>query len=198
MFYTRNNSRRSVSKQAERRIALYRPYRRIQRIPSKGWREMKNSGLAVCAVMAVLLAAAPSISQGLDNHGQAVVTVLPKKAGAGPSVFNVQDLTLKVAGKDAKVTQWDIYKSPEDSLEVVLLFDDSSLNGLGTQRTEIEKFIDNLPPGVTAAVAYMEYGRAVLAGPLSADPAPTPARISASPTWPSTGLPKTPRRGARW
>jgi hypothetical protein len=130
---------------------------------------MKNSGLAVCAVMAVLLAAAPSISQGLDNHGQAVVTVLPKKAGAGPSVFNVQDLTLKVAGKDAKVTQWDIYKSPEDSLEVVLLFDDSSLNGLGTQRTEIEKFIDNLPPGVTAAVAYMEYGRAVLAGPLSAD-----------------------------
>ena len=130
---------------------------------------MKNSGLAACAALAALLAASPANPQGLGNHGQAVVTVLPKEAGAGPAPLNAQDLTLKVAGKDAKVTQWQLYKSPENQLEVVLLFDDSSLNGLGSQRTEIEKFINSLPGGVKAAIAYMQYGRAVLAGPLSAD-----------------------------
>ncbi|MGD0829614.1 MAG: hypothetical protein ABR907_01640 [Terracidiphilus sp.] len=130
---------------------------------------MKNSRTAILMVLAATLAAMPAFSQDAGNHGQAVVTVLPKDAGASPSAMNAPNLTVKVAGKDAKVTKWELYKTPESSLEVVLLFDDSSLNGLGTQRTDIEKFINNLPPGVKAAIGYMQYGRAVLAGPLSAD-----------------------------
>jgi hypothetical protein len=81
----------------------------------------------------------------------------------------MQDLSLKVAGKDARVTQWELYKSPQDSLELVLLFDDSARISLGTQRNDIKDFINSLPAGTKATTAYMQYGRAVLAGPLSAD-----------------------------
>jgi len=135
----------------------------------EGTNGMKNSRTAILMVLAATLAAMPAFSQDAGNHGQAVVTVLPKDAGAGPSAMNASNLTVKVAGKDAKVTKWELYKTSQSNLEVVLLFDDSSVNGLGTQRAEIEKFVNNLPPGVKAAIGYMQYGRAVLAGPLSVD-----------------------------
>lgn len=130
---------------------------------------MKNPGMAVWMVLAAALAAAPAFSQGLSNHGQAVVTVLPKKAADAPSAFNMQDLSLKVAGKDAKVTKWELYKSPENTLELVLFFDDSARTSIGTQQSEIKNFINNLPPGTKAAIAYMEHGNADFSGPLTAD-----------------------------
>lgn len=119
-----------------------------------------------CSILAATTAVAQNASQG---SGQAVVTVLPKHEGeVAPAVAN-QDLSIKVDGKNAKVTQWQQFKGPGDRLELVLLVDDSARSSLGTQLTEIDAFVKTLPPNTKAAIAYMENGRAVFAAPLSTD-----------------------------
>jgi hypothetical protein len=130
---------------------------------------MKNTGMAVSIVLATLLAATPVFSQDGSDHGQVVVTVLPNVAGKAHSTINTENLSLKVAGKEAKVTKWELYKSPDNNLELVLLFDDSARASIANQRNEIARFINNLAPGTKAAIAYMEYGKVVFAGPLTAD-----------------------------
>lgn len=130
---------------------------------------MNHPRIAVWIALAAVLTAAPAFSQNGGGHGQAVVTVLPKAQREAHSAFDIQKMTLKVAGKDATVTKWEWYKSPDNRLELVLLFDDSERTSIGTQQGEIEKFINSLPPGTKAAIAYMQHGSAVFSGPLTAD-----------------------------
>jgi hypothetical protein len=104
-----------------------------------------------------------------QGAGQAVVTVLPKHEGEVAASVANQDLSVKVDGKNAKVTKWAPFNSLGDRIELVLLIDDSARNSLGTQLTEIEAFIKTLPPNIKAAIAYMESGRAAFAAPFSAD-----------------------------
>jgi len=120
---------------------------------------------------ATLLVAGPALSQnaGDQGQGQAVVTVLPKHEGETPVSVANRDLSVRVNGKNAKVTKWAPFQSPENSLELVLLIDDSARTSLGSQMNDIEHFIKSLPPNTKAAIAYMQNGRAVFTTPLSAD-----------------------------
>jgi len=122
---------------------------------------------------ALLLAAAPLYCQPEatnQGQGQAVVTVLPRHDGDPlPVSVTGQDLSVKVNGKSAKVTAWAPFQSPHNGIELVLMIDNSSRASLGRQMEELEHFISTLPPNVKIAVAYMQNGRAVPAGPLSAD-----------------------------
>jgi hypothetical protein len=123
------------------------------------------------AAAAVLAAAAPAFPQAESSQGQgqAVVTVLPKHDGDPlPASVTEQDLAVKVNGKNAKVTAWAPFQSPHDGIELVLMIDDSARTSLGRQIEDLGRFIDTLPPNVKIAVAYMQNGRAVLSGPLSA------------------------------
>jgi hypothetical protein len=131
---------------------------------------MKNSAIAVCFAL-TLLFATPAFSQGdaLQGQGKAVVTVLPKTEGAVPASVGAQDMSLKINGKIAKITSVRPFQGPENNIELVLLIDNSSRSSLGTQLGEIERFVKGLPPNIKSAIAYMQFGRAVFAGPLSAD-----------------------------
>lgn len=104
-----------------------------------------------------------------QGTGVAVVTVVPKHAGeVTPSVAN-QDLSIKVNGKNAKVTSFSPLNGRSNPVELVLLIDDSARTSLGIQLNEIANFVKTLPPNVKAGIAYMENGRAVFSSPLSAD-----------------------------
>lgn len=131
---------------------------------------MKDSRSIVWLAFLPLLMCVHVFAQiATQGTGVAVVTVLPKHEGdVAASVAN-QDLSVKVNGKNAKVTKWAPFKSPSDTIEFVLLIDDSARSSLGTQMTEIEAFIKTLPPNIKAAIAYMGNGRANFAGPLSTD-----------------------------
>jgi hypothetical protein len=131
---------------------------------------MKNPRNVVLLALLLLLLCAPVFAQsGGQGTGLAVVTVLPKHEGdIAASVAN-QDLSVKVNGKNAKVTTWAPFKSPSDTIELVLLIDDSARGSLGTQLSEIEAFIKTLPPNIKAAIAYMENGRTVFTAPFSPD-----------------------------
>ena len=131
---------------------------------------MKNSRTALWIAAAALLAVQPAFSQsGNQGQGQATITVLPKHDGEVPSSVANQDLSVKVNGKNAKVTQWRPFAGSANSLELVLLIDGSARNSLGGQLDEIAQFVKGLPPNTRAALAYMQNGRAVFAGALSAD-----------------------------
>lgn len=132
---------------------------------------MKHLKFALSLAFFPLIAGVPAMAQNTGNPGtgQAVVTVLPKIDGVvAPSVAN-QDLSVQVNGKNAKVTKWAPFNNSTDTLELVVLIDDSARSSLGTQLSEIDRFIKALPPNVKASIAYMENGHASIAVPLSFD-----------------------------
>ena len=101
------------------------------------------------------------------GQGQAVITILAKHNEVAPTVPQ-QDVGAKVNGKDSTVMGWQPFKGANDSLELVVLIDSGARN-IGRQLDEISRFIQNQGPDTKVAVGYMQNGRTVLAGPLSAD-----------------------------
>ncbi len=126
--------------------------------------------LAVLVVAGSLLATVPTLAADSSNQqgqGSAVVTVLPGKEA--PGGIPQDALHLKVDGKDSTITGWTPLHGPASTIEVVVLLDEGARESLALQLNDIAKFIQGLPPDAKVAVAYMEYGRAALAGPLAAD-----------------------------
>lgn len=123
--------------------------------------------LAAWVAAGSLLAAVPALAkdQFQQGQGQAVVTVLP--GTEIPGGVPQEALHVKVDGKEANVTGWTQLHSPASEIQVVVLIDSGARTSLGTQMNDIANFIRGLPPEAKVAVAYMEYGRAVLAGPLT-------------------------------
>jgi hypothetical protein len=134
---------------------------------------MKTLRMAAGIAAVVLAMTAPAsmvFGQGeKDGQGQAVVTILPKHEGDTVAAVSAQNVKLKVNGKETSVSSLVPLRGAQDNLELVVLMDSSSRNSLGNQLGEIEKFILSLPPNARVAVAYMQFGRAVLTGPLSTD-----------------------------
>lgn len=127
--------------------------------------QWKCLGLAA----AVLLAAGPLATAQNEGQGegQATVTVLPSNGNVVIAGVPQNTVHVKVDGRDASITQWS--KGTSTPVELVLMIDDSARRSLGSQLGDMRHFLKTLPPNVKATVAYMEYGRAALAGPLTAD-----------------------------
>jgi hypothetical protein len=131
--------------------------------------------LGVSIVAGMLLAAAPAFSQNkilsgsLRGQGQAVVTVLPANDGDLKVDVSLQNLKLKVNGKESDVTGWKHLSTPASPVEMVLLIDGGARSSIGTQFGEMQSFIKEMPTQTKLALAYMENGRAALMGPLTAN-----------------------------
>jgi hypothetical protein len=126
--------------------------------------------MAVLMVAAVVMVAATQLSAQSMGQGQVVVTVLPKAEGQPvPASVAQQDLSVKVDGKNAKVTHWSPYAAPNNQIELVLLIDGAARNSLGRQMEDISEFVKSLSPNVKAAIAYMANGQAVFVAPLTTD-----------------------------
>jgi len=131
---------------------------------------MKKHDMAIWMAAGALLLAAPAFSNAADSQGQgqAIVTILPKHKEA-PVNITPQDLRVRINRQDSDVTNWVQLRAPDDRLELVVLIDSSARESLGRQLGEIAGFIRTLPEGAKVGVGYMEYGRAVMGGPLTAD-----------------------------
>jgi hypothetical protein len=154
---------------------------------------MHNFKLQLAVLMAAgsFLAAssAPAENQSQEGQERVVVTIL--SGNEMPGGIPQDALHVKVNGKDSNVTGWTQLRSPRSKVEMVVLIDDGARASLGTQMSDIAKFIQGLPPDAKAAVAYMENGRAAFAGPLTTDhaaavqelhlPIPGMPGVSASP-----------------
>lgn len=122
-------------------------------------------------VLASLLVAAPMAFAQSENQGQgqATVTVLPKKSSAPPSNVSQQSVEVSVNGKKTAVSTWQPLRGDHAGVELVLLIDEGARTSLGREMDDITHFIQSLPPNVKIGIAYMQNGRAALAGPLTAD-----------------------------
>lgn len=101
--------------------------------------------------------------------GQAVVTVLPKNDKQPTADVSQQAIKIELNGKQTPISNWQPLRSSRSDIEFVILIDGGARASLGRQMGELQHFASFLPPNVKVAFAYMENGRAALAGPLTAD-----------------------------
>lgn len=134
---------------------------------------MKKLGVAVALAAGTLLMAAPAFAQNQhrQGQGQAIVTVLPAHEGEQAVSVALQDVKVKINGKQSSVTSWTPLRGPDSRIELVLLIDSGASRSLGEEMGELRQFIQETPSNTKIAIAYMENGRAAFAGPLSANPA---------------------------
>lgn len=131
---------------------------------------MKTSGFVIFAAAGALLMTASAFPQGEKvGDGQVIVTILPKDAKDAAPNISPQDMSIKVNGKDSKVTSFQALKSAKDPVELVVLIDGSARSSLGRQMEDISQFIKSLPPNILATIGYMENGNTQLTGPLTTD-----------------------------
>lgn len=132
---------------------------------------MMNRKMAIWMTAGALLLATPAFSQNeqVTGKGRAVVTVLSKQHVETPVNISQKDVSIKVNGKPSIVTSWAQLRGPEAGLELVILIDSSARTSLGSQYSDIEHFVNGLPPNTKAAIAYMMNGQSNFAGPLTAD-----------------------------
>ncbi len=122
----------------------------------------------VAGTMVTATAALPEAATK-QGEGKAIVTVLPKKDRETHVNVTLQDVQAKVNGRDSDATGWVPLRGPDGRLELVVLMDSSARASLGQQLPDVSTFIQSLPADTKVALGYMENGRAVMAGPLSAD-----------------------------
>lgn len=130
-------------------------------------RIMRSLAFAAAALL-VVVPFAFSQNEG-DGQGSAIITILPKDSHASAPDISAQTLHVEINGKQGQVTNWQPLRGTQSPVEVVLLIDDGARTSLGSEFGDVRQFIQSLPPNAKVSLAYMENGRAVLAGPLSAD-----------------------------
>jgi hypothetical protein len=122
-------------------------------------------------LMAATYSASASSAQNGDNvPAQSVVTIMTKNSEA-PANVQPQDFKVQVNGKSTAISSLVPLRDDRAGLELVLLIDSGARNSLGRQLEDMRQFIMSLPPTTQVGVAYMQNGRAVFAGPLTADKA---------------------------
>jgi hypothetical protein len=133
---------------------------------------MKKLGLAV-VLAATAMAASLGFAQKNDQTGQgrAVVTILPSAKNGAVGQVPAQSLKLKVNGKDSTVTNFTQLGDANSPVELVLLLDSGSRTSLGSEFSEIESFVKEMPPNTKMAIAYMQDGRAAFSSQLSSNAA---------------------------
>lgn len=133
---------------------------------------MKKLGLAIAvAVGGTVLAACPVFAQkdAQQGQGRAVVTILPSEKSGSVGQVQSQNLKIKVNGKDSTVTSFTSLQESNSPVELVLLLDNGARASLGTQFSDIQGFVKEMPPNTRMAIAYMENGRAAFASQLSSN-----------------------------
>jgi hypothetical protein len=133
---------------------------------------MKILGITAIAFTAgTLMAASPTFAQDASQQGQgrAIVTVLPSAKNGSTGQISAQNLRVKVNGKESSVTSFNQLQENNSPIELVLLLDAGARASLGTQFTEIQTFVKEMPPNTRMAIAYMQQGRAAFASQLSSN-----------------------------
>jgi hypothetical protein len=130
---------------------------------------MKKLRMIFSMITGALIFTAPAIPMAVadQGQGQASITILPKDDERSPANLRLQDLQLKIEGKETSITSWLPLHGSDIDTELVVLIDSSARPSLGGQLDEIADFIQKLPAETKVAVAYMNSGRAVLSGLLS-------------------------------
>jgi hypothetical protein len=143
-----------------------------RRFVQSGARNSYMKKIVIAAVFAAttVLAAFPALAQtSQQGQGRAVVTILPSEKNGTVGQVPTQNLKVKVNGKESTVTSFTPLQDTNSPIELVLLLDSGSRTSLGSQFSDIETFVKEMPPNTKMGIAYMENGRAAFASQLSSN-----------------------------
>lgn len=113
--------------------------------------------------------AAVAMGQTANPAGQAQVVVTVQAKNAGSALFQRNDIAVKLNRRPVDILNWSPLKEPNAGMQLVFLFDESARSDLSLQIPILRKFIQALPPSAAVGIAYMNNGRAVMAGPMTTD-----------------------------
>src|SRR5262249_2968568 len=130
----------------------------------------KKIGIAAVFAATTVLATFPAVAgTSQEGQGRAVVTILPSEKNGTIGQVPTQNLKVKVNGKESTVTSFMPLQESNGPVELVLLLDSGSRASLGSQFSDIENFVKEMPPNTKMGIAYMENGRAAFASQLSSN-----------------------------
>jgi len=123
-------------------------------------------GLGLWFAAAVALGQETPATGGIPAH--LVVTVEPRHGGDVPPI--PQDEVMVYEGHDRdKVVEWIPATGDRAALELFIVLDDSSGEGIGTRLDDIRQFIKAQPDSAKIGVAYMQNGIARIEQNLTGD-----------------------------
>lgn len=100
-----------------------------------------------------------------------MVTILPSHPQDAVGQLPTQGPKVKVNGKESTVMNFTPLQEANSPVELVLLIDGGARTSLGSEFSDIETFVKEMPPNTRMAIAYMDSGRAVLSSQLSSNAA---------------------------
>ncbi len=121
------------------------------------------AGLGLAALLSVSSAWAQNENEA---SAKTVVTVLPK---GGEAVAPIPQSALKVEvnGKTVQPLVWHPYG--QGDVQLTVLIDNGLRASFGRNLEDLSKFVQDLPPNVAVAVAYMQNGTASFSAPFNKD-----------------------------
>lgn len=115
----------------------------------------------------VLAVAFLAVSSGA--FAQHLVVTAEGHHGAPPPVVTKDDVAVQVNNKPARISQWVALRGDEANLELYIVIDDGDDSDLGIQYPDLKSFINGQPATTQIGLAYLRYGSAEIAAPLTND-----------------------------
>lgn len=121
----------------------------------------------ICLTAALAGFSAAALAQELPQEGPVPTTTLINVQSKQPVQLDAHALSLQVNGHEAPITS--IQPAGSGQVEIAILIDDGLRSFFGQQLTEIQSFINRLPPNAKVLVGYMQNGMVRSSGHFSAD-----------------------------
>lgn len=109
--------------------------------------------------------------------GQHLIVTAEGHHGAPPPEVMKDAVTVEVNRKPARVEQWVPLRGDEAGLQLYIVIDDGTDTDLGSQFGDLKNFINGQPASTEIGLAYLQYGAARIAVPLTADHAKLTAAL---------------------
>jgi hypothetical protein len=133
-----------------------------------GFSSLFGAALLGSSLLGPRIAAAQQSSDAGGIPAHLLVTVEPHH-GAEVPVINQNEVMVYEGHERDKVVEWIPATGDRAALELFILLDDSSSEGIGTRLDDIRQFINAQPASTKIGVAYMRNGTAEVAQNLTDD-----------------------------
>src|SRR5579875_630409 len=128
---------------------------------------MFSRKFVLSAALSAAAAVSPAFAQEIPNEGPVPTTALITVQSKNNTPLNPAALKLEVNGHAAEIAS--VTPVAKDGAQVAILIDDGLRGNFGVQLSEMQHFIQSLPPNVQVLVGYMENGTVRQEGGFTSD-----------------------------
>src|SRR6185312_340144 len=102
-------------------------------------------------------------------YGQRLIVTAEGHDGAAPAEVERDTVSVEIDKHPARVDQWTRLDGRSAPLQLYIVIDDGANPDLGNQFGDLKKFISSQPAPTKIGLAYLRYGAAQIASPVTAD-----------------------------